>query len=108
MPGPTAWSCSSARSRSCATKGYAVENVDAVIVTEVPKIAPHVDRIRATLAGALGVGVDAVSVKGKTNEGMGEAGRGEGMFVHAVALLKLPCNFSSSTDLGLSIAASTC
>src|SRR6476646_9367367 len=68
--------------------GYVVENVDAVIVTEVPKIAPHVDRIRATLAAALGVGVDAVSVKGKTNEGMGEAGRGEGMFVHAVALLK--------------------
>ena len=68
--------------------GYAVQNVDAVIVTEVPKIAPHVDRIRATLAAALGVGVDAVSVKGKTNEGMGEAGRGEGMFVHAVALLK--------------------
>ena len=69
-------------------RGYAVENVDAVIVTEVPKIAPHVDRIRATLAGALGVAVDAVSVKGKTNEGMGEAGRGEGMFVHAVALLR--------------------
>jgi 2-C-methyl-D-erythritol 2,4-cyclodiphosphate synthase len=68
--------------------GYAVENVDAVIVTETPKIAPHVDRIRATLAGALGVAVEAVSVKGKTNEGMGEAGRGEGMFVHAVALLR--------------------
>jgi 2-C-methyl-D-erythritol 2,4-cyclodiphosphate synthase len=59
-------------------KGYA----------EVPRIAPHVDRIRGTLAGALGVTVDAVSVKGKTNEGMGEAGRGEGMFVHAVALLR--------------------
>jgi 2-C-methyl-D-erythritol 2,4-cyclodiphosphate synthase len=69
-------------------RGFAVENVDAVIVTEVPKIAPHVDRIRASLAGALGVDVSAVSVKGKTNEGMGEAGRGEGMFVHAVALLR--------------------
>ena len=46
------------------------------------------DAIRARLAGALGIGVDAVSVKGKTNEGMGEAGRGEGIFVHAVALLR--------------------
>jgi 2-C-methyl-D-erythritol 2,4-cyclodiphosphate synthase len=69
-------------------KGYAVENVDAVIVTEVPKISPHVDRIRASLAGALGVDLEAVSVKGKTNEGMGETGRGEGMMVHAVALLR--------------------
>jgi 2-C-methyl-D-erythritol 2,4-cyclodiphosphate synthase len=69
-------------------KGFVVENVDAVIVTELPKIAPHVDRIRASLAGALGVPIDAVGVKGKTNEGMGEAGRGEGMIVHAVALLR--------------------
>src|SRR3954468_2727355 len=68
--------------------GFVVENVDAVVVTELPKIAPHVDRIRASLAGALGVAMEAVSVKGKINEGMGEAGRGEGMIVHAVALLK--------------------
>ena len=68
--------------------GYVVENVDAVVIAEQPKLAPHVDRIRATLAKTLGVGVDAVSVKGKTNEGMGEIGRGEGMAVHAVALLR--------------------
>ena len=68
--------------------GYAVENVDAVVIAEQPKLAPHVDRIRARLAGALGVDVGAVSVKGKTNEGMGELGRAEGMAVHAVALLR--------------------
>ena len=65
-----------------------VENVDAVVIAERPKLAPHVDRIRARLAGALGVDVGAVSVKGKTNEGMGEVGRAEGMAVHAVALLR--------------------
>ncbi len=70
------------------TAGYAVENVDAVVITELPKLAPYVDRIRATLAGALGVLPDAVSVKGKTNEGMGEVGRGEAMASHAVALLR--------------------
>ena len=68
--------------------GYVVENVDAVVLAERPKLLPHVDRIRARLASALGVEVGAVSVKGKTNEGMGEVGRAEGMAVHAVALLR--------------------
>lgn len=68
--------------------GYVVENVDAVVIAERPTLAPHVDRIRARLAATLGVEVGAVSVKGKTNEGMGEVGRGEGMAVHAVALLR--------------------
>ena len=68
--------------------GFVVENVDAVVLAERPKLLPHVDRIRARLAGALGVDVGAVSVKGKTNEGMGEVGRSEGMAVHAVALLR--------------------
>ena len=68
--------------------GYQVENVDVVVIAERPKLAPHVDRIRTRLAGALGVEVGAVSVKGKTNEGMGEIGRAEGMAVHAVALLR--------------------
>ena len=68
--------------------GFVVENVDAVVIAERPKLAPHIDRIRARLAGALQISTDAVSVKGKTNEGMGEIGRGEGMAVHAVALLR--------------------
>ncbi len=68
--------------------GFVVENVDAVVIAERPKLAPHIDRIRARLAGALQISSDAVSVKGKTNEGMGEIGRGEGMAVHAVALLR--------------------
>ena len=68
--------------------GFVVENVDAVVLAERPKLLPHVDRIRARLAGALGVDVGAVSVNGKTNEGMGEVGRAEGMAVHAVALLR--------------------
>ncbi len=68
--------------------GYAIENVDAVVLAERPKLAPHAARIRARLAGTLGVEVGAVSVKGKTNEGMGEVGRAEGIAVHAVALLR--------------------
>jgi 2-C-methyl-D-erythritol 2,4-cyclodiphosphate synthase len=68
--------------------GYLVENVDAVVLAEMPKLAPHVDRIRARLAATLGVEIGAVSLKGKTNEGMGEVGRGDGIVVHAVALIR--------------------
>lgn len=67
--------------------GFRVVNVDAVVVAERPKLAPHVDAICARLAAALQISREAVSVKGKTNEGMGEAGRGEGLFVHAVATI---------------------
>jgi 2-C-methyl-D-erythritol 4-phosphate cytidylyltransferase/2-C-methyl-D-erythritol 2,4-cyclodiphosphate synthase len=69
--------------------GYEVANVDAVVVCERPKLSPHVDAIRARLAGALSTDAANVSVKGKTNEGMGEAGRGEGVVVHAVATIRI-------------------
>jgi 2-C-methyl-D-erythritol 2,4-cyclodiphosphate synthase len=68
--------------------GYAIENIDAVVIAERPKLAPHVDRIRARLAATLGIDAGAVSVKGKTNEGMDDTGQGAGIAVHAVALLR--------------------
>ena len=67
--------------------GYSVSNVDAVIVAERPKLAPHVPAMRANLARAMGVDMSAVSVKGKTNEKMDALGRNEAIAVHAVALL---------------------
>ena len=69
-------------------RGFEVGNVDAVIIAEHPKLAPYVDAMRANLALAMGIEPDAVSVKGKTNEGVGELGRGEAIAVHAVALLR--------------------
>ena len=62
--------------------------VDITVITELPKIGPHRDRMRAQLAAALGVAPSAVMVKGKTNEGMGWIGRGEGLAVIAVATLE--------------------
>ena len=67
--------------------GFEVINVDAVIITERPRLLPHLDAIRASLAATLGVGAGAVSVKGKTNEGVGAIGRGEAMAAQAVALV---------------------
>jgi 2-C-methyl-D-erythritol 2,4-cyclodiphosphate synthase len=71
-----------------AVKGFRTSNVDVVVVCERPKIAPVADAIRARLAQVLGIGESDVSLKGKTNEGMGWIGAGEGMAVHAVALVQ--------------------
>ncbi|MEO6777973.1 MAG: 2-C-methyl-D-erythritol 2,4-cyclodiphosphate synthase [Gemmatimonadaceae bacterium] len=67
--------------------GYMVSNVDVTVIAEFPRIGPHVSAMRARLAGALGVSAAAVSVKGKSNEGMGWIGRGEGIACIAVATI---------------------
>ena len=67
--------------------GFSVTNVDATVVLEKPKLAPHLDDIRARLAGVIGLAVDRVSVKAKTNEGVDAVGRGEAIAAHATALV---------------------
>ena len=67
--------------------GYRVANVDAVIIAERPKMAPHIPAMRTNLAQAMGIDVSAVSLKGKTNEKVDALGRNEAIAVHAVALL---------------------
>lgn len=71
-----------------ATAGYRVNQVDVSVVAESPRIAPHRERIRARLASALGIDSASVSVKGKSNEGMGWIGRKEGLACIAVATLR--------------------
>lgn len=65
--------------------GWLVNNVDVTVVCETPRVGPHRDAIRNNLATALGIPVDSVWIKGKTNEQMGWIGRGEGVAVIAVA-----------------------
>ncbi len=67
--------------------GWRVANADVSVVTEQPRISDYRDAMRGALASALGIGVDDVSVKGKTNEGMGWIGRGEGLACIAVVTL---------------------
>jgi 2-C-methyl-D-erythritol 4-phosphate cytidylyltransferase/2-C-methyl-D-erythritol 2,4-cyclodiphosphate synthase len=69
-------------------RGFAIENVDAVVILERPKLSPYLRTMEARLAGALGVDAGCVSVKAKTNEGMDAVGRGEAVAAHAVALLR--------------------
>jgi 2-C-methyl-D-erythritol 2,4-cyclodiphosphate synthase len=67
--------------------GWRVSQVDVVVVTEQPKIGPHREAMRIALAAALGVKESEISIKGKTNEGMGWIGRGEGLGCMAVATI---------------------
>jgi 2-C-methyl-D-erythritol 2,4-cyclodiphosphate synthase len=74
--------------KQIATAGYRVNQVDVSVVAESPRIAPHREKIRARLASALGIDSASVSVKGKSNEGMGWIGRKEGLACIAVATLR--------------------
>ena len=67
--------------------GYGVANVDVVVIAQRPKLTTYVDAMRAGLACALGIDMDLVSVKAKTNEGVDSTGMGEAIAVHAVALI---------------------
>lgn len=70
-----------------ARRGYHVVNIDSVIVAQRPKMAPYIAQMRQNIAQALGISVDDVSVKAKTEEGLGFTGTSEGMAAHAVCLL---------------------
>jgi 2-C-methyl-D-erythritol 2,4-cyclodiphosphate synthase len=70
--------------------GWRIENIDATVIAERPKIVPYVDAMRAAIAACCGLEAAAVSVKGKTSEKLGALGRSEGIAALAVALLVTP------------------
>jgi 2-C-methyl-D-erythritol 2,4-cyclodiphosphate synthase len=78
----------------CAEKlrdaGHRIENVDATIVVQQPRLAPHIDAMRRNVSRRLGISLDCVSVKAKTSEEMGYTGDGTGIAAHAVALVDAP------------------
>lgn len=71
-----------------AEKGMKVAQVDTVVITQEPKLAPHFARMREALGGALGIAPERVNVKAKTTEGLEAIGRGEAMAAQAIVLLK--------------------
>ena len=68
-----------------AQKNARLVNLDATLLAEAPKISPHIPAMQEKIAAALGVQVEAISIKATTNEGLGAIGRGEGMSAIAVA-----------------------
>lgn len=71
-----------------AARGLMVGNVDVTVILETPKIRGHVEVMRASVAAAIGIAVDRVSIKGKTNEGVDAVGRGEAIAAHAIAMVR--------------------
>lgn len=74
--------------RLLAANGWRVENIDATVIAQVPKFAPHIDRMRDNIAASLGISVGAVSVKATTEEGLGFTGAGLGIAAHCVCLIE--------------------
>ena len=68
--------------------GWTAASVDSTVICERPKLAPHIDAMRARLAAALGVPASAVNVKAKTNEGLDAVGRGEAIAAHAIMIVR--------------------
>lgn len=67
--------------------GYAIGNVDATIIAQKPKMAPHILKMRENMAEAMGISVDCLNVKATTEEGLGFTGREEGIAAQAICLL---------------------
>lgn len=73
-------------------KGFLIENIDATIIAQAPKMRPYIDDMRINIAQALGVDVEQINVKATTEEGLGFTGRGEGISSQAICLLTSPYN----------------
>ena len=69
-------------------QGFSVGNVDATVLAQRPKLAPHIPQMRDNLARTMEVGPEQVNVKATTEEGLGFTGSGEGIAAHAVALIE--------------------
>ena len=69
------------------TNGWVLSNLDATILAQAPKMAPHILQMRQNIADALGVPIDQISVKATTEEGLGFTGAKEGIAAHAVCLI---------------------
>ncbi len=69
---------------------FFIENIDATIIAQAPKMRPHIDQMRENIAGALGISADQVNVKATTEEGLGFTGEGRGISAQAVCLLTSP------------------
>ncbi len=68
-------------------KGFTPVNVDANIIAEKPKMMPHIEKMRERIASILNLPIDAISVKARTNEGLGEIGKGDAIAVQAIVLV---------------------
>lgn len=74
---------------------YFIENIDATIIAQAPKMRPHIDAMRRNIADALGIDISQVNVKATTEEGLGFTGKGEGISSQAICMLSSPREFAT-------------
>ncbi len=74
---------------------FFIENIDATIIAQAPKMRPHIDTMRENIAKTLGIDISQVNVKATTEEGLGFTGNGEGISAQAVCLLASPVGVGS-------------
>lgn len=81
-------------------EGFLVENLDATIIVQAPKMRPHIDAMRENIARALAIDVRQVSVKATTEEGLGFTGSGEGISAQAICMLTSPFDLTAQEVQG--------
>ena len=79
---------------------FLIENIDATIIAQAPKMRPFIDRMRDNIAGVLGLDADHVNVKATTEEGLGFTGKGEGIAAQAVCLIASPYDLPAGQPQG--------
>jgi len=81
-------------------KGFLIENIDATIIAQAPKMRPYIDTMRENIAKALGIDVSQVNVKATTEEGLGFTGTGEGISSQAICMLTSPFDLTAQQISG--------
>lgn len=89
-------------------KLYVIENIDATIIAQRPKMAPYIPQMRENIAKALGIDVDQVNVKATTEEGLGFTGTGEGISSQAICAIEKITNLSSYVVADSGAACASC
>ena len=86
---------------------FFIENIDATIIAQAPKMRPYIDEMRANIAGALGIDISQVNVKATTEEGLGFTGTGEGISSQAICLLTSPRSMATM-EVGMERGCAGC
>lgn len=89
-------------------QSFLIENIDATIIAQAPKMRPYIDTMRENIAGALGLDAEYVNVKATTEEGLGFTGAGEGISAQAVCLLTSPFDLTAQKVSGECEGCSGC
>ncbi len=86
-------------------QSFMIENIDATIIAQAPKMMPYIDRMRENIASALSIDVSQVNVKATTEEGLGFTGAGEGIAAQAICMLTSPREFATMDMAGIDMTS---